>query len=155
MRKLLISVVVYASVLAAGCSTDKIPGVYRIDIQQGNVVSQEMLASLKPGMDKRQVLYVLGTPLIQDPFRKDRWDYVYTFQEGGSAREQRRVTVLFENDRLLRIEGDVVPGTATTSTVDTPRKNSARMKQGQDGLFGRLWKKVRGKGEGQGTQPED
>lgn len=83
---------------------------YRIDIQQGNHISQEMIAKLKPGMTRNQVRFALGTPLIVDPFRKDRWDYVYFLEKDGVVRERRRIVVLFENDRLLRIEGDVVAG---------------------------------------------
>nr|VFJ62305.1 MAG: SmpA / OmlA family protein [Candidatus Kentron sp. FW] len=90
---------------------DKIPLpniVHKIDIQQGNVITQEMVDRLKPGMNKRRVLFVLGTPLIVSAFNRDRWDYVYTFQPGGGEREQRKLTLFFEDNRLQRIEGDVV-----------------------------------------------
>ncbi|MFA5081763.1 MAG: outer membrane protein assembly factor BamE [Hydrogenophilaceae bacterium] len=82
---------------------------YKIEVQQGNLVTQEMLAKLKPGMTPSQVRFVLGTPLIVDPFRKDRWDYVYRLQKGNTMTQQRHITVLFENDKLIGIEGDVVP----------------------------------------------
>lgn len=85
---------------------------YKVDIQQGNAVSQEMLARLKPGMTPSQVRFVLGTPLLVDPFRANRWDYVYRLVKAGKLVEQRRVTVVFEDDRLKAIEGDVVPGAA-------------------------------------------
>jgi outer membrane protein assembly factor BamE len=91
----------------AACSTDKIPGVYRIDIQQGNYVSQEMLNKLEPGMTKGQVTYVMGSPLLIDTFHPNRWDYLYSFQPGNGDREQRRITLYFnENDALSHIEGD-------------------------------------------------
>lgn len=98
--------------LLAGCGgwsnpVDRI-SPYKIDIQQGNSVNQEMLARLKPGMTPSQVRFVLGTPLLVDPFRDNRWDYVYRLQKGGKLVEQRRVTIVFENDRLKAIEGDVV-----------------------------------------------
>lgn len=82
---------------------------HRIEVQQGNLVTQEMLAKLKPGMTPSQVRYLLGTPLIVDPFHKDRWDYAYSLRKGGKVIEQRRITVLFENDKLKSVEGDVTP----------------------------------------------
>lgn len=82
---------------------------YRIEVQQGNLVSQEMLAKLKPGMTPSQVRFLLGTPLIVDPFHKDRWDYAYSMQQGGKVLAQRRITVQFENGKLKAIEGDVTP----------------------------------------------
>lgn len=81
---------------------------YKVDIQQGNAISQEMLNKLKPGMTPSQVRFVLGTPLVVDPFRNNRWDYVYRLQKGGKLVEHRRITVVFENDKLKVIEGDVV-----------------------------------------------
>jgi outer membrane protein assembly factor BamE len=101
--------------LLAGCSLglDKpllLPGItpYRIDIQQGNYVTLDMLAKLKPGMTRSQVRYVMGTPLIVDAFHQNRWDYVYNYRKAGELTEQRVVTMVFEGDRLARIEGDVV-----------------------------------------------
>ena len=100
-----------------GCQqAPELPAVispYKIDIQQGNVVSQEMVDKLKAGMTRAQVRYALGSPLIVDPFRTDRWDYVYMYQKQGKEAQRRRVTIIFEEDRLLRIEGDVVPADST------------------------------------------
>lgn len=81
---------------------------YKVEIQQGNAISQDMLARLKPGMTPSQVRFVLGTPMLVDPFRNNRWDYVYRLEKGGRLIESRRVTVVFENDKLKGIEGDVV-----------------------------------------------
>lgn len=81
---------------------------YRIDIQQGNFVSQEMVAQLKRGMTKEQVRFVLGTPLVTDVFHAKRWDYIYLLDRPGEPRVQRRVAVYFENDKLDRLDGDVV-----------------------------------------------
>lgn len=117
------SFVVYSLSLAAflflsACSTDKIPGVYRIDVQQGNNVSQDMINQLKPGMTKNQVAYVMGTPLLIDTFHPNRWDYVYSFQPGGEKREQRRITLYFNDDETLsHIEGD----TRVTAREDLPQ----------------------------------
>jgi outer membrane protein assembly factor BamE len=85
---------------------------YRIDIQQGNLVTQDMLDKLKPGMSPSQVRFVLGTPLIVDPFHKERWDYVYTLEKDGTLVEKRHITVLFENDKFKGLEGDVKPAAA-------------------------------------------
>lgn len=98
--------------LLAGCSnvpTIPVIGAYKMDIQQGNYVTQEMVAKLKPGMTRAQVRFILGTPLVVDMFRTDRWDYVYVYQKRGAVTEHRRLAVIFSNDKLARIEGDVVP----------------------------------------------
>ncbi|MDT8364661.1 MAG: outer membrane protein assembly factor BamE [Nitrosomonas sp.] len=80
--------------------------LYRIDIQQGNVVTEEMVNKLKSGMTRSQVRFVLGSPLITDAFHHDRWDYIYRFAPGGRIAEEKRLTVFFENDRLTGIDGD-------------------------------------------------
>ncbi len=86
--------------LLASCSYLKFPGVYRITIQQGNVITQEMIDQLKPGMTKRQVRFVLGTPLIDDPFVLDRWDYYYSYTNPRAKTFNHSVTVVFVNDSL-------------------------------------------------------
>ncbi|HUW39158.1 MAG TPA: outer membrane protein assembly factor BamE [Rhodocyclaceae bacterium] len=83
---------------------------YRIDVRQGNFVTQEMVAQLKPGQTKDQVRFILGTPLLADIFHADRWDYVYRFQPGHGQVQQRHVTVYFKDGKLVRVAGDVVPG---------------------------------------------
>lgn len=102
--------------LLCGCSyLPRIPGVtpYRIDIQQGNFISQDMVGQLRPGMSKDQVKLVLGTPLLTDIFHAERWDYVYWRERPGSAREQRKLTVYFEDGKLTRLDGDGVAAGAT------------------------------------------
>lgn len=105
--------------------------VYKMDVQQGNVITQEMVDQLKPGMSRSQVRFVLGTPLVSDPFHPERWDYIYLFRRGGAAEvESHRLTVIFQNDVLARIVGDVAvkhPATerpvipAAADTVEKPR----------------------------------
>ena len=100
-----------AVALAAGCSyVPRIPGVtpYKIEIQQGNYVTQEMVSQLKPGMNREQVRGVLGTPLLTDVFHADRWDYVYSKETADGKREERKLTVFFTDDKLTRVTGDVV-----------------------------------------------
>lgn len=117
MQKLSTLVVVLA---LAGCKqAPELPAIiapYRIDIQQGNVVTQQMVAKLKAGMTRAQVRFALGSPLVVDPFHTDRWDYVYWYKKQGKDIEHRHITVIFEEEKLARIEGDVVPMDATRAT---------------------------------------
>lgn len=102
--------------LLAGCanpfSREKLNSysiTYKIDIQQGVVVTQEMADQLKTGMTRDQVRFVLGTPILTDPFHADRWDYPFRFQPGRGRIEERRFTVYFDGDRLTRYNGDALP----------------------------------------------
>jgi outer membrane protein assembly factor BamE len=87
---------------------------YRIDVRQGNYVTQDMVAKLKPGMSRDQVRFALGTPLVADMFHADRWDYVYRFQPGRGEAQLRRLVVFFEDGKLVRVGGDVVAETGAT-----------------------------------------
>lgn len=93
---------------------------YRIDVRQGNYVSQEMVAQLKPGQTRDQVRFILGSPLIVDVFHADRWDYVYRFQPGRGAVQERRLTVFFVDNTLTRVAGDVVAN-ESQADAETPR----------------------------------
>ncbi len=89
--------------ILTGCSY--LPHIlYKIDVQQGNVVTEEMVDKIKPAMTKSQVLFVLGSPLIVDTFRDNRWDYVYILREKGDLVEQKRLTIFFEDDKVVNIE---------------------------------------------------
>ncbi len=115
MRRLSISVLLLG--LLAGCSGLNI-GPHRIDVQQGNALDQENVARLKPGLTRSQVRFLLGTPLVVDPFRNDRWEYVYVFHKAGKLAEQRRLSLFFDGDSLARIEGDLPsadPGAQTAA----------------------------------------
>lgn len=94
---------ILALLLAASCSACNL--IYKQNIQQGNALEQEDIDELYVGMNKRQVLFVLGTPSIQDPFQQSRWDYVQTFSRRGNDMVQRTVTLHFENDLLTEIIG--------------------------------------------------
>ena len=96
----------FAVPLLAGCGW---LSVYRMEIQQGNYVSQEAASQLKLGMTKDQVRFALGTPLLADIFHEDRWDYVYRRERAGSRQvEERKFSVFFKDGKLVQIEGDVV-----------------------------------------------
>ncbi|MCW8935904.1 MAG: outer membrane protein assembly factor BamE [Gammaproteobacteria bacterium] len=77
---------------------------HRIDIQQGNKVTPENYARLKTGMSRNQVVFVLGSPLLKDPFHQNRWDYIYYLKPGNNKIRQSRLTLYFEGDKLIRID---------------------------------------------------
>ena len=100
----------------SGCGSLEFPGVYKLTIQQGNIVSQEMIDRLKPGMTRSQVQFVLGNPVLADSFDRDRWNYVYTIDIPGQDLIKRELVIIFEDDRLLRFEGDYVPSESSNQT---------------------------------------
>jgi outer membrane protein assembly factor BamE len=109
MRSLLVSACL--ALLLGGCLS-----VYKVEVQQGNVVSQDMIAKLKPGMTRSQVRFVLGTPLITDTFHPDRWDYYYYLRRSKEKTgETRRLTLIFRNDTLVSVQGDK-PGETENKT---------------------------------------
>lgn len=85
---------------------------YKPDIQQGNMVTQDKLAQLKIGMDKRQVLFIMGSPMLTDPFHQNRWDYYYSLTPGRKDTVRHGATLYFDGERLGRIEthGDIPSG---------------------------------------------
>ncbi len=131
MQKRLISLVCIASLQQlTACSSseeranaptssflESIPIVHRPDIQQGNIVTQEMVDQLQPGMSRRQVRFLLGTPMLVDVFHQNRWDYVYTLTEGWGDMEETRLSLYFEADQLMRVEGDMRPQPGAADAV--------------------------------------
>lgn len=117
MRHFLISALILTSV--AGCSGGYVAS-HRIDVQQGNALDQENVSRLKPGLNRSQVRFLLGTPLLVDPFRTDRWDYVYLYYKAGKLTEQKRITLFFEGDTLVRIEGDLPDAAAQVPATEPP-----------------------------------
>lgn len=90
-----------AVVLLGGC-------VFRVDVQQGNLLDQEAIDQVEVGMTRSQVRFLLGTPVVRDSFQPDRWDYVYTFRQGRSRQVERSwMIVHFEGDVVSRIDHDV------------------------------------------------
>jgi len=112
------------------CSTlaVDVPLVYKIDINQGNIIEQDMINQLRPNMSKRQVIYILGSPLLVDAFNKNRWDYIQSEQIGSGDRAQQRIALFFENDHLVHLEGDLAPENNPAPappkeiTVDVPKR---------------------------------
>jgi outer membrane protein assembly factor BamE len=149
MRKLLILISAIASLFLAACSGDpvvnRLPFVYRIDVQQGNVITQEMVNQLRVGMTKRQVQFILGAPLLTDPFHADRWDYVYLYDPGSDGTGgpiEQRVTLGFADDRVKSITGtmepnpqpDTVPSNRQITVVVPPQERESV------GVLTRLWR---------------
>jgi len=93
-----------------GCGSNfGFPGVYRINVEQGNVVTEEMVEQLRPGLNRRQVRYIMGTPLIEDSFHENRWDYRYMLRNGNEMLSETQLTLWFEGDELVRVEGPDAP----------------------------------------------
>ena len=98
--------------LLSGCVAERYFLEYRVNVQQGNVVEQKQIVQLRPGMTRDQVRYVLGTPLLQDPFHANRWDYVYRYEDGATGEiTMRNIFVHFNvAGQLERVGGDVAAG---------------------------------------------
>lgn len=102
-------------VTLAGCS---VPGVYKVDIQQGNVITQDMVNQLRPGMTEQQVRFIMGTPLIIDTFNPHRWDYLYSMEPGRQQRRQERLSLIFNEQGLLTgLQGDFMPGISKDQAI--------------------------------------
>lgn len=99
--------------------------VYVPDVQQGNVITQEMVNQLKVGMNRRQVQFILGTPLIMDPFHQDRWDYYYSLKRGKKYRAKRTLSLFFKGDELTEIRGNVRVKPRGTSEIKTKPAGSS------------------------------
>lgn len=105
--------------LTTACSTLEFPGVYKLTIEQGNVITQEMVDQLKPGMSREQVEFVMGSPLIRDTFKSDRWDYLYRIKRGDEPSELYRMSIFFEGDHLSHFTGDFIPSSANPALGDS------------------------------------
>lgn len=151
MQKTLFLLVLVTTSLLAGC-------YYKMDIQQGNIITPGMVEQLKPGMNKRQVRYLLGTPLVHDPFHQQRWDYVYLLRKGGKKTlDQNMLSLYFKEDSLSRIDhhGDdptqAVESSEKTHTLTADDtivvKGDAKEVEAatgikKKGIFRRTWDKV-------------
>lgn len=124
----------YFTVLAlsvGGCSLPqikmpdlKIPRVYKLSVQQGNVITQEMIDRLKPGMTRNQVEYVMGRPVLQDPFDDDQWVYLYTMDVPDIFMQAFKMVLVFEDDTLVTITGDFIPTTAEERAQEEAQEDS-------------------------------
>ncbi|MFZ5756876.1 MAG: outer membrane protein assembly factor BamE [Pseudomonadota bacterium] len=101
-----------ALTLLSGCSGLRFPGVYRIDIEQGNIVDETMLGKLRTGMTEAQAKFVMGSPQLTDPFEPGRWVYLYRLQRGNGDLVENRVVLWFADGKLARWEGQALPPSA-------------------------------------------
>lgn len=122
------------------------PLLYKIDIQQGNVIEQEMLNKLKVGMDQNQVKFIMGTPVLIDPFHSERWEYIYSYQKAGGVREQRHITLHFENEKLSHISGDIHASEQPRVENDIVTEEEAiivpKQEKKEKGFFEKVWDKI-------------
>jgi outer membrane protein assembly factor BamE len=146
MKKGLILFALAAASQTTGCGyvMNNLPGVYTIDIRQGNMIDQVMIDQLRPGMNKRQVLYIMGSPMVSDMFHDQRWDYIFSEQKSGEERFQKRITLFFSGDNLMGVQGDLKPSNlpvvkpSQETTVDLPKRVLDRsMWEKISGLFSR------------------
>ena len=123
--------------LVLGALTGCYPG-YRMDVEQGNVVTLQQREQLQLGMGRREARFVLGSPLVKDPFHADRWDYVYSLRDGARGTvNQQHLSLFFEDDLLVDIHHD--PGGITTEKMNSKAPNKAA----SVGLLQRLWNRFR------------
>ena len=151
----------YRLLLIAGISVLLVACIrpYRMEIQQGNLTTEKEVAQLERGMSKREVRYIMGTPLVVDPFHQNRWDYFYSYLGSRDRRpEQRRITVVFTGDVLDRLEGDVVAAADVTSALaEEPGETGGTRvteppEKKKKGVLKRVWEAV---WPGAGDPPED
>lgn len=137
---LLLSLLASLSVMSCSTILNNLPGVYTVDVQQGNIIDQSMIDQLRPNMNKRQVLYIMGSPMLNTMFHQNKWEYLYSNQPGGEPRQQKRITLVFEDDDIVGIQGDFRPGTlpdiipSDEKTIDVPKRYLEKT----------LWEKITG-----------
>jgi outer membrane protein assembly factor BamE (lipoprotein component of BamABCDE complex) len=132
-----------------GLPTPSVPFVHKTAVQQGNVVTQEMVAQLRLGMNRKKVRFVMGTPIIKDTFHAARWDYIYTYYEGGGDTERRLVTAVFNDDnKLIALEGNIKAALGRLE-VDKHQDTSIQVPDDYDlGLFAKLKESIPFNGDG-------
>lgn len=141
---------VAAGLLVTGCDRIPdvvpdlgVPGLYRLDVRQGNALNDPALARLEIGMPRGKVLHLLGSPAIDDVFHPDRWDYLYSFAPGGEEGEWRRIVLHFEDDRLARIGGDVPPAGAPSSEPEAAKVITVPPRAPEKGFFRRVLRRAK------------
>ena len=131
MNKPTLLLAVSTILITPACSTilSNLPGVYTLEIQQGNMVDQIMIDQLRPNMTKRQVLYIMGSPMLTDMFHERRWDYLFSDQKDGEDRVQKRISLFFNGDTLMGVQGDFHPSAvpvlkpSTEASVELPKRD--------------------------------
>ncbi|MCL6415448.1 outer membrane protein assembly factor BamE [Aestuariirhabdus sp. Z084] len=112
---------------AAGCSG--FPGVHKIDVHQGNVITQEMVDQLRPGMTERQVRFVMGTPLMVSTFDPNHWNYLYSIQRGGAKPAKETLSIIFRDGELYQLSGDFRPNSGVSRTESVQQERTEQLLQ--------------------------
>ncbi len=142
MKKILISILFPITLLTGGCSSlENFSLVHVPVIEQGNIVTPEMVALLEPGMSKRQVRFALGSPMLVDVFHDQRWDYLLSIKRRNEPLEIKQFSVYFEGDSLSRYVGDIEPA-ENVETTQEKREILVRVPDydGDLGLLDRFWR---------------
>lgn len=120
-----------------------LPGLYRINIQQGNVIDQHLLDRLKPGMDKNQVEFILGTPAFIDPFHTNQWEYFFSSARESRNRRQRHMRLHFVDEELAYITGDVkVTDRDLSDPIRESRTVDVPLRTRRPGFFARIFNEL-------------
>ncbi len=120
-----------ACLTISACSyvVENLPGVYRLEIQQGNIIDQTMVDQLRPGMSKRQVIFVMGSPMLSNFFHKNRWKYIYYRKSGDGDKTKKQLVLFFNEDELTGVQGDFKPSEKPVnrpiqqSTLELPKRD--------------------------------
>jgi len=120
-----LALLIVTTALLNGCSYFKYPDIHKVTVQQGNIVNQEMVDQLRPGMTRSQVRYILGTPLLMDTFDQDRWDYFYSIKRPGQKEMREKIAVFFNGNTLTHFSGDYLPSDFKPSVTDGAKANDA------------------------------
>lgn len=127
----MVATIACASLVLAGCSfkRPRLPRVHKLTVQQGNVINQDMVDKLRPGMNRSQVAFIMGEPVVRNSFNNDRWDYVYTIELPGVYATTQTVSLYFVDEQLAYFTGDLVPSrfleTEETTQEDTAQVETA------------------------------
>jgi len=140
MQKLLIIISLNASLWLTACSNYHL--VHKLDIQQGNVITQDEVNLLEPGMTRRQVQFVMGSPMVADVFHQARWDYIYLLEPGYGEPTSERITLFFEDDLLTATAGTVHPDEAGRDVPSRPKQVTLVVPPEEripPGVLNRIW----------------
>ena len=140
MKKLLIITTCIASLSTMACSGVHL--VHKIDVQQGNVITQDEVNQLKPGMSRRQVQFIMGSPMVADVFHQDRWDYIYLMEPGYGEAVEERITLFFRDDELSSTSGTLHPEAPVSADSSRPKLVTVVVppeERVEPGVFNKLW----------------
>jgi len=143
MKRLLAIITCFSGLCLTGCSIPEWSVVHRIDVQQGNVITQDVINQLEPGMSRRQVQFVAGSPMVADVFHQDRWDYLYHLKPGKGEVTSEHVSLFFEEDALVRISGTLHPQDEDKIDISTNKQVTLIVPPQErvaPGVLSRLWR---------------